>query len=135
MDWMRSAEKELKGYQMTYELRTIKVENMDRVDSMTKVPPPDNNGRRVPVSASSLMCASHPSAQNHLSTCHFPFAFKGPFHADAWPDSQTATEENGHLAKGLEFSLSLCKLMKMRADVLQDHAKKVPPYMYLTFPA
>ena len=57
---------------------------MDRVDSMTKVPPPDNNGRRVgAVSASSLMCAAHPSAQNHLSTCHFPFAFKGPFLA-AW---------------------------------------------------
>ena len=103
-------------YQSMNELQTIKAEKMGRVDSMTKVPPPDNNDAgcqclhlcpRPPSGGRGrIMCVAHPSAQNHLSTCHFPFAFKGPFHADARPDTQTATEENGHLAKGLEFSLS-----------------------------
>ena len=74
--------------------QTIKAENMGRVDSMTKVPPPDNNDAgcqclhlcpRPPSGGRGrIMCVAHPSAQNHLSTCHFPFAFKGPFQADAW---------------------------------------------------
>ena len=109
---------------------------MDRVDSMTKVPPPDNNGRRVGVSVCiiSYVCLApeRPEPSVNLS---FPFrVFKGPLPRRL--DSQTATEENGHLAQGLEFSRSLChpllKLMKMCAhvfSVLQGHAKTIPAHL------
>ena len=113
---------------------------MGRVDFMTKVPPPDNNGAGCqclhlcprPPSGGRIMCVAHPGAQNHLSTCHFPFAFKGPFHADAWTLKLPLRKTVILPRDGLEFSLSLChpllKLMKMCAHVF-CHAKTIPAYL------